>query len=94
MSECGCPRDSSGRVLLPSKQTATLKLENRRKGKTVTTIGGLDPAASDLAGLLKRLKSACGAGGTIDQGRIEVQGDQREKIAAALREIGYNVQAR
>jgi translation initiation factor 1 len=39
--------------------------------------------------LAKDLKRACGTGGTVKAGAIEIQGDQREKIAAKLKELGF-----
>ena len=90
LEDCDCPRDAEGRVLRPRDQTAVIRREKRRKGKIVTVIRGLDPTASDLPGLLKQLKTICGAGGTItDEGTIEVQGDHRETVAQMLREAGY-----
>jgi translation initiation factor 1 len=62
-----------------------------RGGKTVTTVQGVplpDPKLKELAGELKRL---CGTGGTLKDGTIEIQGDQRERIVAALTERGYSV---
>jgi translation initiation factor 1 len=64
-----------------------------RGGKTVTTILGVplpESALKDLAGELKRL---CGTGGTVKDGGIEVQGDHRDKIIAALIRRGYTVKA-
>jgi translation initiation factor 1 len=55
----------------------------------VTVIAGIDPVASDINALLARLKSACAAGGTINEGRIEIQGDHRERVVAILKELGY-----
>ncbi len=90
---CACPRDAAGCVLLPEKQTATVRMEKRRKGKVVTTVSGLDRCASDLDGIVKALKAACGAGGTVDAatGVIEVQGDHRQRIAQQLRDMRYKV---
>jgi translation initiation factor 1 len=48
-----------------------------------------DPAT--LEALLKRLKQQCGAGGTLKDGAIEIQGDQRERVATALAAMGYGV---
>ena len=89
LDQCRCPRNAAGQVLLPKDQPARVSREKRRKGKIVTVISGLDPAASDLPGMLRALKTACGAGGTVADNRIELQGDHREHVLAYLREQGY-----
>lgn len=89
LNACRCPRDASGKVLLPGQQTVTARMEKRGKGKVMTVAAGFDSSASDLPAILKQLKAACGAGGTIEDGVICVQGDQREKVAATLRQLGY-----
>ena len=88
---CTCPRDASGRVLLPKDQTASIRREKRRKGKVVTTIAGLDPSASDLIAILRKLKSACAAGGTINDDVIEIQGDHRAKVGTVLEQRGFMI---
>jgi translation initiation factor 1 len=85
---CDCPRGSDGKILLPKDQPARVRRE-RRRGKVVTVIAGLDPKASDLAGVLRQLKTTLGAGGTVADGEIEVQGDHREKVVAWLIRLGY-----
>lgn len=60
-----------------------------RGGKTVTVVRGL-PAA-DLEAQAADLKRLCGAGGTLRDGAIEIQGDHRERIADRLRGRGYQV---
>ncbi len=61
----------------------------RRKGKTVTVIGGLHHNPETFEKLCTELKKFCGAGGAVKDGEIEIQGDQREKIAARLQALGY-----
>jgi translation initiation factor 1 len=76
----------------PHQQTARLSLDRKgRRGKTVTIVSGLQLAPAELAELSKSLRRLCGAGGTVKDGGIEVQGDHRERIAQALRERGYKV---
>jgi translation initiation factor 1 len=89
LAECRCPRNAAGRVVLPSDQDARVRRERRSSGKTVTVIAGLDPVATDLAGLLKQLKSSCAAGGGVSEGCIEIQGDHRDRIVELLRKLGY-----
>ena len=67
--------------------------ERRAKGKLVTVIAGLDPEANDLNELGVSLKNACGAGGTVKEGRIELQGDHLQAAEKALQEIGYKTKA-
>jgi translation initiation factor 1 len=62
-----------------------------RGGKAVTVVRGVpaDPAALDQLG--KELKAACGSGGTVKDGVIEVQGDHVDKVIANLQGRGYTV---
>ncbi len=84
---CRCPRPTS---LPPQQQAPRIQREKKgRGGKTVTVITGLQLTPDDLAALAKTLKALCGAGGTVKEGTIEIQGDHREKIAAELRRLGY-----
>jgi translation initiation factor 1 len=62
-----------------------------RGGKGVTLIKGLVLSEVDMSALAKKLKQACGTGGTIKDGVIEIQGEHREKIADFLRKLGYKV---
>ena len=62
-----------------------------RAGKPVTSIKGLPLIQSDLKALAKKLKAKCGVGGTVDEGVIIIQGDQREKIKNELVALGYSV---
>ena len=91
LDECTCPRDARGAVLLPREQRVTVRKEKRSRGKAVTTVSGLDPVASDLAAILGRLRNVCGAGGTVHEGTIEVQGDHRRRAGEVLTELGYRV---
>lgn len=89
LDQCACPRSESGAILLPKQQQVRISREKRSKGKMVTVIAGLNPAASDVPALLSKLKSACGAGGSIDGGKLEIQGDQRERAMEFFKKLGY-----
>jgi translation initiation factor 1 len=89
LAECTCPRDAAGQVLLPRDQAARVSREKRSGGKVVTVVTGLDSSATDMSALLKALRSACAAGGTVSEGRIELQGDHRDKVLAILKGKGY-----
>lgn len=94
MAECRCPRDAAGGVLLPGDQSPRVRRE-RRNGKFVTVIAGLDPSANDLAGMLKAWKGSLGTGGTIDKrsGEVELQGDHRDRLVAELVAKGFKAKA-
>jgi len=62
-----------------------------RGGKTVTLVRGLALDAAALAALGKRLRSACGAGGTAKDGVLEVQGDHAERVVELLKTEGWPV---
>jgi len=78
--------------LPPQQQTVYLHRESKgRGGKAVTLIKGLTLSEGDLSTLAKKLKQACGSGGTVKDGVVEIQGEHREKIADTLRKLGYKV---
>ena len=87
--QCKCPRGTNGHVLMPKDQPARVGRERRGGGKMVTIITGLDGKASDLGAMLKQFKAQFGAGGTISDGCIELQGDHRDKLVEILRQLGY-----
>jgi translation initiation factor 1 len=62
-----------------------------RGGKTVTSIAGLGVDEGRLRELAGELKRLCGTGGTVKDWVIEIQGDHRDKIVAALEQRGYTV---
>jgi len=94
-AECSCPPKVEEPLRLPPEtQTARLAIEKRPKGKLVTIVSGLDPDGNDLADLATRLKNACGAGGTLKDGRVELQGDHRDAAERALQKIGYKTKRR
>lgn len=62
-----------------------------RKGAGVVLIDGLDLPEAQLKELAKRIKQLCGTGGSIKDGIIEIQGDQRQKIADFLTKEGHKV---
>jgi translation initiation factor 1 len=62
-----------------------------RGGKAVTLVRGLPLDDAALAALAKQLRAACGAGGTVKDGLIEVQGDHAERLATLLSQKGWKV---
>jgi translation initiation factor 1 len=61
-----------------------------RGGKTVTVVDGFTGIGlREKEALAGKMRTACGCGGTVKMGRIEIQGDHREKVAAILTEAGF-----
>jgi translation initiation factor 1 len=65
-----------------------IRLDRRVSDRVVTVITGLPGSPAEVAALAKALKSACGAGGTVKDGALELQGDHRDRVEAALRARG------
>lgn len=89
-AECSCPPPAVVERA-PEKQTLRLQVENRKRGKQVTAVRGLKLSEAAMASLLAKLKNSCGAGGTIDEGVIEIQGAQLDRIRTVLEAMGYRV---
>ena len=94
-SEFGDPQDSAAGdretpVLPPEKQTLQVRVSRKgRKGKTVTIISGFKTAPETLTALLKQLKTHCGAGGTVKDATLEIQGEHGDNLVRKLRQLGY-----
>lgn len=78
------PRQGDG-IVRVSRET------KGRGGKAVTVIRGIDLDAAELAALGKRLRTACGAGGTVKDGVLEVQGDHAARVVEFLTQAGWTV---
>jgi translation initiation factor 1 len=91
VNDCKCSsRNKTAEV--PPRLVATLRIEKAgRGGKTVTVIDGLPQNDAFLRELLQDLKRACGCGGAVREGGIELQGDLRERVRAYLARQGHGV---
>ncbi len=92
-------RDYSPDIFLKTKQAHDGKGKavrviidkSGRKGKTVTVVSGLQHNPQTLEDIAKILKQHCGAGGTVKEREIEIQGEQVERIKEKLTELNYTV---
>jgi translation initiation factor 1 len=76
--------------LPPAQQNLKVQASRKgRKGKTVTVISGFQMKPESLQALLKQLKTQCGAGGTVKDSEIEIQGDHKQKLLQILTQLGY-----
>lgn len=77
-------------TLSPGEQKLRVYMERSgRGGKTVTLVKGFQGSEEDLDTLGKYLKNKCGVGGSVKDGEIIIQGDQRTRILQLLVEKGY-----
>jgi translation initiation factor 1 len=85
-SACICKQ---ARTAPPSDGVARVSRSSKgRGGKTVTLVTGLALGEAALAQLGKQLKAACGSGGTVKDGVIEVQGDHCDQVMQVLARQG------
>ncbi|KKI99390.1 translation initiation factor [Prochlorothrix hollandica] len=76
--------------LPPQQQDLRLQASRKgRGGKTVTVITGFQSKPDTLKALLKTLKGQCGSGGSVKDQTLEIQGDHRSQLLAALVTLGY-----
>jgi translation initiation factor 1 len=90
--DCKCSQKAAGDESIPRRIVARLRMERKgRGGKAVTVVDGLPRNAVFLKDLCQELKQACGTGGTVTDGGVELQGDLRERVRASLLKKGFAV---
>jgi translation initiation factor 1 len=78
-----------------AKQPLRIRLDTKhRAGKAVTLITGFQGKDTDAEDLGKKLKTFCGTGGSVKDGEIIVQGDNRDKVLQWLQKNGYSAAKR
>jgi translation initiation factor 1 len=95
---CGWPHDNcqcstnKATASVPARVVAKLRMEKKgRGGKTVTVIYDLPNNEQFLKELSQELKRACGTGGAVVDGGIELQGELRDRVRDVLTKKGYIV---
>jgi len=73
------------------QQEIRITTAKRRYGKIVTIVEGIDASDIDIDDLARQLKTKCAAGGTVKDGKIELQGDHKRKVEAVLQELGFPI---
>jgi len=90
---CGLPREICVcEDIAREQQKITIQIDKRRYGKMMTIVDGINAHDLDINALITQLKSRCACGGTIKEGKIELQGDHRNKVKEALEKMGFTVE--
>lgn len=87
---CGLPKDLCVCESIAKESTKIIvKIEKRKFGKLYTVVEGIDKKEINLDQLFKTLKSKLACGGTAKEGKIELQGDHKNKMKGLLIEYGF-----
>ncbi len=79
-------------TLAANEQELKVMIDRKgRGGKAVTLVAGFIGTEDDLKDLGKKLKAACGTGGSVKDGEILIQGEVRDKVMQLLQKDGYKV---
>ncbi|WP_206203558.1 stress response translation initiation inhibitor YciH [Thermococcus sp. M36] len=76
--------------VLKEQQRIRVYIEKARYGKLKTIIEGIDEKEFNLEDIAKKLKAKLACGGTVKKGRIELQGDHRERVKKLLADLGFS----
>lgn len=88
--ECVCRKGTPGKATADGIVRISRETQGR-KGKGVTVITGLGLPEPGLQQLATELKKRCGSGGSVENGRIEIQGDHRDRLVEELTGRGWTV---
>lgn len=87
--KCGLPLDlCMCREIARETQEIKVYTEKRRFGKSVTILEGIDK--NEIKEIASKLKSKLACGGTVKEGKVELQGDHKRRIKEVLMELGFN----
>ena len=90
---CGLPKEICVcEDIAREQQKISIAVDKRRYGKMMTVIYGINSHELDIDALIRNLKSICACGGTIKEGKIELQGDHRTKVKETLEKMGFVVE--
>jgi translation initiation factor 1 len=94
-STCGLPEElCMCEEIAREQQRIKIYSDKRRYGKVMTIVEGIDEGDINMDELARKLKTKCAAGGTVKDGRIELQGEHKKKVQEALEKMGFTVETR
>jgi translation initiation factor 1 len=89
---CGLPKEICAcEEIAREQQEIRISTAKRRYGKIVTIVEGINASDINIDDLARQLKTKCAAGGTVKDGKIELQGDHKKKVEAVLQELGFPI---
>ena len=92
-SIAGPPDDLGvGEDLARAEQRLSISVDSRRYGKPMTVVSGSDATAVNIDDLASTLKRRLAVGGTVTDGRIELQGAHDKRLRVALEDEGFTVE--
>jgi translation initiation factor 1 len=90
---CGLPKEICVcEEIAREQQEIQIYTVARRYGKMVTIVDGINVSDIDVDSLCSELKGACACGGTAKDGKIELQGDHKNKVKQTLVKMGFNAE--
>jgi translation initiation factor 1 len=88
---CGLPKEICVcEEIAREQQEINIYVDKRRYGKSMTIVEGVNPSDIDMDGLLKQLKEKCACGGTLKDGKIELQGEHTRRVIEVLKSMGFS----
>ena len=91
---CGLPKELCAcEEIAREQQEIRITTAKRRYGKVVTIVEGIDASDINIDDLARQLKTKCASGGTVKDGKIELQGDHKRKVEQVLEELGFPIKA-
>ena len=89
-STCGLPKELCVcESIAKESQKIEVCIDKKKFGKVYTVIAGIDEKEIDMKTLLKKLKSKFACGGTVKDGKVELQGDHKSKVKNIMIENGF-----
>ena len=76
-------------TIAKESQKISVYIERKKFNKNYTIIEGIDQKEIDLKDLAKKLKSELACGGTIKKGKIELQGEHKQRAKKILIDYGF-----
>ncbi len=76
-------------TIAKESQKIMVYIERKKFNKNYTIVEGIDSKEIDLKDLAKQLKSSLACGGTIKEGKIELQGEHKQKVRKILIDYGF-----